>query len=169
MASVTRVSPVSPTTLAQAAWNCRTMSDVRALLAAAGRSGTMKWRPVGDRPNNIGTIRIASDPALSMVERLTNAIDAMLELGRAANVGPDPSNPREAAHRWFGIPKGGLAEMTETERRTLGTNIAITLADSGEARRPTVLSTDAARSSTRSRRSRMARRSAARSAAASIQ
>jgi len=142
MASVTRVSAVSPATLVQAAWNCRTMSDVRALLAAAGRSGTMKWRPVGDRPNNIGTIRIASDPALSMVERITNAIDAMLELGRAGNVGPDPLNPREAAHRWFGIPKGGLAEMTETERRTLGTNIAITLADSGEARRPTIIVDD---------------------------
>jgi hypothetical protein len=102
----------------------------------------MKWRPVGDRPNNIGTIRIASDPALSMVERVTNAIDAMLELGRAANVGPDPSNPRDAAHRWFGIPKAGLAEVTEAERRALGTNIAITLADSGEAKRPTVVVDD---------------------------
>ncbi len=112
------------------------------MLAAAGRSGATKWRPVGDRPNNIGTIRIASDPALSLVERITNAIDAMLELGRAANVGPDPSKPRDAAHRWFGIPKGGLAEMTETERRGLGANIAITLAESGEPRRPTVIVDD---------------------------
>ena len=117
MASVTRVSSVSPATLLKSAWDCRTESDVRILLAAASRSGALKWRPVGDRTNNIGTIRIASDPALSMVERITNAIDAQLELGRATNVGPDPSNPRDAAHRWFGIPKGGLAEMTETERR----------------------------------------------------
>lgn len=124
------------------AWSARTENEARALIAAAGRSSHVHWRPVGDRPNNIGTIRIASDPALSMVERVTNAIDAMLELGRAANVGPEPLTPRQAAQQWFGMPAGGIAEMTETERRALGSNIAITLADSGELKRPTVIVDD---------------------------
>ena len=142
MASVTRISGVSPAILARQAWACKSERDVRALIAAASRSSQLHWRPVGDRPNNIGTIRIASDPALSMVERITNAIDAMLELGRAANTGPDPINPRQAAQRWFGIPTGGIAEMTDGERRSLGANIAISLADSGEAKRPTVIVDD---------------------------
>lgn len=142
MASVARISSVSPAALLRQAWACQAESDVRALVAAAGRSGQMRWRPVGDRPNNIGTIRIASDPALSMVERVTNAIDAMLELGRAANVGPEPSNPREAAQHWFGVPTGGIAELGDSERRVLGANISVTLAGSGEAKRPTVVIED---------------------------
>src|SRR5688572_12276358 len=37
------------------------------------------WRPVGDRENNYGSINIGSDPGHAFIERVTNAIDAVIE------------------------------------------------------------------------------------------
>lgn len=38
-----------------------------------------RWRPVGDNENNLATINLGSDRAAGFVERITNAIDAVLE------------------------------------------------------------------------------------------
>ncbi|MDP3984795.1 MAG: hypothetical protein Q8Q52_07335 [Acidimicrobiia bacterium] len=105
--------------------------------------GETKWRFVGDRENNIGTIRVGSDPALGVVERIINSMDSMLDLGRALHPEDDPTTPMEAAHLWYGVPTGGLGEMTPDERRTLGVKIKVWLEESGEDRRPTVVWEDA--------------------------
>ena len=64
--------------------------------------GPLKRRPVGDRPNNSGTIRVGSDPALGIVERVVNAMDAMLDLGHLEHPKDAPKSPREAAQRGSG-------------------------------------------------------------------
>jgi hypothetical protein len=75
-------------------WAARSEGDIERVLAAlAGEFPGVKWRPVGDQPNNIGTIRVASDPALAFIERITNAMDAMSELGHAAHPGDHPATP----------------------------------------------------------------------------
>lgn len=127
-------------TIAQQAWAARTEADVQQMLAdiEAWTPG-VKWRPVGDRPNNIGTIRVASDPALAMVERITNAMDAILELGQLSHPADRPTSPRQAARLWYGVPKTGLGDMTETERRELGKQISVSLDESGDAKRPTIV------------------------------
>lgn len=138
------MSPKTTSKLAEEAWTTRTEAGVCNLLKdiEAAVPG-VQWRPVGDRPNNIGTIRVASDPALAMVERITNAMDAMLELGHCEHPTDDPKSPREAAQMWFGVPKTGLADMTETERRELGKLITVSLDESGDPKRPTIVITDA--------------------------
>jgi hypothetical protein len=84
-----------------------------------------KWVPVG-RDNNRGTIEASSDPGRSLVERLTNGIDAVLEAEHAEHKGtPVSKTPREAASAWLGVPEGGLSEMTPTERRRLAQRVAI--------------------------------------------
>lgn len=130
-------------TLAAQLWGARTEDDVtKALAAITAAEPGVKWRPVGDRPNNIGTIRVASDPALAMVERITNAMDAMLELGHAQHPSQHPVSPRQAAQQWYCVPKTGLADMTEKERRTLGEQIAVSLDESGDPKRPTIVVSD---------------------------
>jgi hypothetical protein len=98
----------------------------------------LHWRDLGDRTNNAGTVQIASSAASALIERVTNAIDAMLELKAEQHTGQLPSSPREAAREWFGIPRGGIGELTENERRELAENISVILEDSGERERPTV-------------------------------
>lgn len=126
--------------LAQALLSAKTCADVEEIVRMAeavyGKVGT---RHVGDRPNNIGTIRLGSDPALGVVERVINGMDALLDLGRFLNPDDEPASPVEAARLWYGIPKAGLGEMSEQDRRSLGQKLRITLEESGEPKRPTVV------------------------------
>ncbi|MDQ6525537.1 hypothetical protein RB608_18100 [Nocardioides sp. LHD-245] len=114
----------------------QTVADIENILGMV----PAKAIPVG-RDNNIGTIRMASDPGLAMIERLTNGIDSLLELAVLLNPGADPQTPQEAA-ALLGIPVGGLADMTDTQRRSLAEKLVISLHESGEKRRPTVRVTD---------------------------
>ena len=79
-----------------------------------------RWVPFGGRWNNRGIIEIAADPGRSLVERITNAIDAILELEFDLHHGtPECRSPKEAASAWLGLPTGGLSEMSPAERRAL--------------------------------------------------
>jgi len=53
-------------------------SEVTNVLMKLGKS-KMRWEPVGGRKNNLATINIGTDPAAGVTERITNAIDAVLE------------------------------------------------------------------------------------------
>ena len=129
--------------MAVLAWSARTREDIDVLLSAVrAEGGNVRWRAVGDKENNIGIIRLASDPATALVERVTNGIDALLELGGLQHPGEDPESPRAAAARWYGVPAKGLGEMNESNRRALGERLQVVLEDSGEQRRPTVVVDD---------------------------
>lgn len=121
------------------AWSAQSLEDVQDILKEVQHSQATSWRPVGDRPNNIGTIRMGSDPALALVERVTNAMDDLLELGRSQNPSDSPKSPREAAQLWYQVPKTGLADMLNDPRRQLGERIRVILEESGDPKRPTVL------------------------------
>jgi hypothetical protein len=111
-------------------------SDIEAILKLVEESIGLSLIPVG-RDNNIGTIRMASDPGLAMIERLTNGIDSLLELAVLVFPGADPQTPQEAA-KLLGVPSGGIRELTDLERRSLGERLVICLHESGNKRRPTV-------------------------------
>jgi len=95
----------------------RTSADVRAALAAIGDSpdldirtdfGPLKlrWEPFGDNLSNISSIGLGTKPGRSLTERLTNAIDAVLE-ERARKAVSLPDSSRLAAQQWFGRPITG--------------------------------------------------------------
>lgn len=87
---------------------------------ATSQAGWITWRPVGDRRNNSGTIQAAGDPARSLMERVTNGIDAVIERAHIEHHGkPECSTPREAAQTWFGVPTPGLHKLTASQRRKL--------------------------------------------------
>lgn len=123
-------------------WNARTQKDVdwiiKQVMAAPGGCIT---KPVGGRENNSGIIRVSSEPMLALVERITNAIDACLEL-KAATSNSTAASPRIAAQQWFGVPTAGLSAMSDAERRQLAQNVSVTFEESGSAKRPTLMITD---------------------------
>lgn len=104
--------------------------------------GPLKFRPVGDRPNNRGTITIGTSPILAIVERVTNMADGMIEMMVARNPGRAITSPREAAEAFFGVPKPGLVEMVETERRELAEAMVVKFRDSNDRGRPTIVVRD---------------------------
>ena len=85
--------------------------------------------PVGGRPNNRGAIEVASDPARSVIERVTNMLDALLELEHELHKGtPDCRTPRQAASAWLGVPeKDGLSALTNPQRQELAQRAIVRL------------------------------------------
>lgn len=97
------------------------------------------WVPVGARQNNRGTIEAAADPGRSLVERVTNGVDAVLELEHERHGGrPIVRSPREAAAAWLNVPEAGLADLTVRARQQLGERIVVTV-HSGDTRGARVL------------------------------
>lgn len=106
-------------------------SQVEAALAAylAVNPGTTAFQPVGRKPNNRGAIEVASNAGRSMIERVTNMLDALLDLEHERHGGtPICRSPREAASTWLAVPeKDGLSALTNKQRQDLAARAIIRL------------------------------------------
>jgi hypothetical protein len=100
----------------------------------------LKWVPFGDNPSNISTIGLGTKPGKSLTERITNAIDALLEDRAAQESGRTlPESPRLAAQEWFGRPVSGPdAGLFQGLPAPVDRRISVVLLDSGIADCPTV-------------------------------
>src|SRR5688500_7146628 len=89
-------------------------SEVEAILASIGDRTELKegdpfgegqyiWHFYGHSGSNLSTMHVAAKPGRSLTERVTNAIDAVLE-EKMAGGGSVPSSPMEAVKLWFGRP-----------------------------------------------------------------
>lgn len=97
--------------------------------------------PVGGRPNNRGAIEVASDAGRSLIERVTNMLDAVLELEHEKHGGlPDCRTPRAASSAWLGVPeRDGLSALTNSQRQDLA-ELAILRLEPGEGPQSRVVS-----------------------------
>lgn len=130
--------------LAQIVWQAKTLQDVECIKTLATEVyGALSWRPIGDRPNNHGNVRMGSDPGLALVERITNGIDAVVSLAQRVDANNrKPNDPREAGRILFGVPESGFNELSAEQRRKLGLKVRVRLDDSGEPKRPTIVIQD---------------------------
>ncbi|MBJ7437598.1 MAG: hypothetical protein JHD35_01050 [Sphingopyxis sp.] len=105
------------------------VEDVRAAHAKFLEVAGANEVPFGGRANNRGAIEVAADPARSLIERVTNGHDALLELEHGHHKGvPECRTPREAAEAWLGVPaKTGLAGLTPKERQGLAERTVVRL------------------------------------------
>ena len=92
-------------------------------------SASVSEKPVGRRLNNRGAIDVAADPGRSLIERVTNAHDAILELEFERHGGiPECQSPREAAAAWLGVPeREGLAGLSNKQRQDLAAATVVRL------------------------------------------
>lgn len=104
--------------------------------------GGLRWLPLGGIPNNVHAVEVMRDSGAALVERVTNSIDAMLDLAALEHDATAPT-PHEAAAKWFGVPTGGLSMLGEADRLRLADNIRVANLDSGVQARPTVVIQDA--------------------------
>ncbi len=91
--------------------------DIRAVLGKIGDAGNLEldqpfgpfklsWHAFGDNLSNLSTIGLGTKPGRSLTERITNAIDAVLE-ERASQGLPSPTSAGRAAKQWYGRPLSG--------------------------------------------------------------
>ena len=110
------------------------VEEVERSLSAFGTSypNDMKWVPFGNRENNRGAIDSSADPGRSLVERVTNAIDAILESEYQVHHGtPDCRSPKEAASAWLNVPVEGLSNLDVAQRRRLAQRTQLKLSAGG--------------------------------------
>lgn len=119
---------MSPTELYSALLKAGGVSEVEEALGIFEAEHVVRWIPVGypARENNRGTIEASADSGRSIVERLTNGIDAVLEEEHTKHSGvPNCQSPKEAATAWLGVPVGGLSEMTPGQRRAIAHRVSV--------------------------------------------
>lgn len=129
-----------------------TTSDIRKVLESIGDSSGVEldqpfgkfqfcWHAFGNRQSNISSIGLASKPGRSLTERITNAIDAVLEDRVPRGVATLPNSAREAAQQWFGRPVSSPTDGLFNWDYSAGQNdrrYSVVLTPSGVEGAPTV-------------------------------
>lgn len=130
----------------------RTPAEVGEILKDLGDSPTAgldkpfgllacRWVAYGRSESNESTIGLAGKAGRSLTERITNSVDALLELEKERCVGEPPKSPSAAAEKWYGRPATGPGEglfRSEDKEGNLSRSIAVVLCDSDVVGAPTV-------------------------------
>ncbi|MCB9056141.1 MAG: hypothetical protein H6549_09795 [Chitinophagales bacterium] len=100
----------------------------------------LSWQPYGGTTSNYSTIGLASKPGRSLTERITNAIDAVLE-EHSVKIAQQESSPQDAVNKWFGRPfstsNSGLYDWKYSQGN-FDRKVGIVMSDSGKKEAPTV-------------------------------
>lgn len=89
-----------------------TTEDVEAFLEGIGAmpGGGWRWVPLGGRDNNAGSVNLAVESGQALVERITNGLDAHIELQyELAGRPTDVDSPRSAVSRFWKLDAGRLS------------------------------------------------------------
>jgi len=124
----------------------RTKTEVNRFLEGVFKNpeDNFKWVPVGGKLSNAANIELATEQAPPLVERITNSIDAIIDLYEADIPGDQsrPQSPREAAERWFNVPKGHVENLSNEKIQELASNIELKICESEDQHAPTILIVD---------------------------
>lgn len=102
-------------------------------------SRSWHWSSLGGRPANATNVELATEQAPPVIERITNGMDALIELAKAESR-LEPSSPRQAVERWFDIPGGTLSSL-EDGRDLLGDlarRVRVDVYNSGVEKAPSI-------------------------------
>ncbi len=109
-------------------------TGVEEFLQSLERQANWNWCPLGGRPANAANVETTAEPGPGIVERIVNAIDAMLELAYLSNGRSEaPASPRSAAERYFGLSGGTFAFLDKDRSllNSLAPNIKVEARESG--------------------------------------
>jgi hypothetical protein len=135
------IADLTPRVLATKLFTARTMADVEQVIASVGEH---RWHPVGDQPGNYGPVNAINEPSDALVEKITNAMDAILELEVQVAGHTDIDSPRAVADRLLGVPRGHLEFLSDREqRRSLASRIVVSMRDGDQTDEPTIVIEDA--------------------------
>jgi hypothetical protein len=128
--------------LAKRLFEATKVSELTDLINDLSDEEGIKWRPVGGNDNNLAIIGIGSDPAAGVIERVTNAIDSIIELEwMTRGQPPNITYPRLAVEKWFGIKGGRLTGYKSADLKKLekiAKSVEVSLRDSDRDDKPTV-------------------------------
>ena len=126
-------------------YNASSSEELYKIVCKNNLDGSDNWRPYGGNVNNAGTFENQqSSPENSLVEKLTNSMDAIL-MRECVKRGIDPKDksnselPRDMAdaiERFYSVKDGRWENKLPTERNTMAQNVQIIL--TGDRKTPNV-------------------------------
>lgn len=123
----------------------RTRSDVIDILdrlySSNNKGDSVRWRTLGDRETNFATVHLTANPEVSLVERITNGIDATFE--RLAEERPELKNirsPRVFSEKALGFKGGVIADTIKRRKKTaaMESGVDVILWDGDTDETPTI-------------------------------
>ncbi|HEX9341641.1 MAG TPA: hypothetical protein VF992_10815 [Thermoplasmata archaeon] len=102
-------------------------------------SNRIEWVPLGGNAGNYGIISMGADPYDGITERITNAIDAMIEL--QVELRPElkrTTSPRKAVEAIYELKDGKLRWCEQRRIGELASHIKVKFMDSESSKRPTI-------------------------------
>ncbi len=114
------------------------LKDARRAVTALERDG-YEWTPLGGKEGNFGLVNIGSDPGFAFVERITNALDAVID--EAARHAPatlvaELDSPRAAVAALFAIPEGRIVHCSAEQQTELAGAVIVRIGDGSSVARP---------------------------------
>ncbi|MCX6750707.1 MAG: ATP-binding protein [Candidatus Pacearchaeota archaeon] len=102
-----------------------------------------KWHPVGGSLSNAANIENTSVSIAPIIERITNAFDANIELSYLRSGSKEmPASPRKAIERYFKVPSGDMGKyalsLNDKEREKLASLSKVIFYDSDDERKPSI-------------------------------
>jgi hypothetical protein len=116
----------------------RTLKDAKRVVGILTGLGFV-WMPLGAKEGNFGLVNIGSDPGFAFVERITNALDALIDEA-ARHAGPEVvaelGSPRAAVAALFAIPEGRTIHLAPEREARLARDVVVTIGDGTVYARP---------------------------------
>jgi hypothetical protein len=116
----------------------RTLKDAKRVVSMLVGMGFV-WLPLGAKEGNFGLVNIGSDPGFAFIERITNALDALID--EAARRAPpavvaELSSPRAAVAALFAIPEGRTIHLAPERQEEIAREVVVTIGDGTVYARP---------------------------------
>lgn len=132
----------TPAGLVARLFTAKTAADIEGVISGMPDA---RWRQLGDKPGNYALVNVGSDAADALMERITNAMDAVIEREAELRDERDLDDPRGAAERFLGVPGGHVWKMRDKPgqrrdeaRRALAQQVRVTLREGTRKEHPTV-------------------------------
>lgn len=116
----------------------RTLRHAHRAIAALIRHG-YEWTALGAKEGNFGLVNIGSDPGFAFIERVTNALDAVIDeaaQGAPAAVVAELSSPRAAVSALFAIPEGRIIHCSPDRQNEIAQAVRVSIGDGASYGRP---------------------------------
>lgn len=120
-------------------FNANSVKDINELIKLLESKYDTEWIPVGNNESNHSTFQMLERGENGIIERLTNAIDAVIEKEYFLNPDENLSSPRKSSEKYFGIKEGNLANYNIKDiKKELKDLVKLNVLESNKKGRPTI-------------------------------
>lgn len=120
-------------------FNANSVKDVDELIKLLESKYDVEWIPIGNNESNHSTFQMLERGENGIIERLTNAIDAVIEKEYFLNPDENLRSPRMSSEKYFGIKEGNLSTYNIKDiDNSLKSLVMLNVLESNKKGRPTI-------------------------------